>query len=27
VNEPEDVMRAIQTALPWSAENRSFAVS
>jgi uncharacterized protein (TIGR00730 family) len=27
VNEPEDVIRTIQTAPPWSAENRSFAVS
>ena len=27
VTEPEDVMRAIQTAPPWSAENRDFAVS
>ena len=27
VDEPEDVLRAIQTAPPWSAENRNFAVS
>jgi hypothetical protein len=27
VNEPEEVLEAVRTAPPWSAENRNFAVS